>query len=937
MQIVFIALFLILIYRLWDLQIVNGQKYADDFELKITRTVRDSSTRGLIYDCKGEILAYNELAYVVTMTDEGIYSSDRERNLTLNSMIYRVIKKLEENQEQINNELKIKVGVHNQYEYTVSGKALLRFQADVFGQANPDNMKLEQKNMNAEELMEFLSANNKFALYGEGKHYYTEEELNHYGLPSEYSKEEALKIVGIRYMLSLNAYKKYVPIILSRDVSKETVAYILENGPILTGIDIEEDWNRVYTGGEAFSHILGYTGKISSEELEQYMELDKDYTTDSVVGKAGVEQYLEEQLQGIDGERQITVNNLGKTVGEDEIIRETISGKDVTLSIDKDLQIAVYNVLEQNLAGIIVSNLRNTKRFDKTHLSDASNIRIPIYDVYLALIENDIICIDDLYGLDATELERSLSKTLKEKEEEVREQLRIALMENNAENLRSSEELQEYLSYIVNNIGILEEAAIDTEDEIYMAWKNKSGIYAKELLMYAIENGWITEGFIDASEGYFTSNEMYLLLVETIEEKLAEDKAFQKLLFKWLILEDRITGKEICRILYDQQILSDSDEDYEKLVSGRVDAFSFLKKKIEHLEITPAQLALDPCSASAVVIQPKTGKVLALVSYPGYDNNRLANQMDSDYYNQLLNDKSLPLYNRATQQLTAPGSTFKPITIIAGLQEGVIMSESSVLCDGVFDKVDPSLRCWKHSGHGTVSNAPTALQFSCNDYMCEIAYRMGSENGTDYTDNAALKRLQKYSELFYLNKKSGIEVGESQPHVTDADGIRSAIGQGTHNYATVQLARYAGAIASKGDVFSLSLIEGITDTNGNFTKNKAVLEGSVELSDSVWDTIHQGMLQFAQNNTVLKDMQIRVAGKTGTAQEAKNRPDHALFIGYAPAEQPQIAVAVRIANGYGSSNATAVGKSIFNYYFNLESQEKIITEEASQAINTRTD
>lgn len=937
MQIVFIALFLILIYRLWDLQIVNGQKYADDFELKITRTVRDSSTRGLIYDCKGEILAYNELAYVVTMTDEGIYSSDRERNLTLNSMIYRVIKKLEENQEQINNELKIKVGVHNQYEYTVSGKALLRFQADVFGQANPDNMKLEQKNMNAEELMEFLSANNKFALYGEGKHYYTEEELNHYGLPSEYSKEEALKIVGIRYMLSLNAYKKYVPIILSRDVSKETVAYIIENGPILTGIDIEEDWNRVYTGGEAFSHILGYTGKISSEELEQYMELDKDYTTDSVVGKAGVEQYLEEQLQGIDGERQITVNNLGKTVGEDEIIRETVSGKDVTLSIDKDLQIAVYNVLEQNLAGIIVSNLRNTKRFDKTHLSDASNIRIPIYDVYLALIENDIICIDDLYGLDATELERSLSKTLKEKEEEVREQLRIALMENNAENLRSSEELQEYLSYIVNNIGILEEAAIDTEDEIYMAWKNKSGIYAKELLMYAIENGWITEGFIDASEGYFTSNEMYLLLVETIEEKLAEDKAFQKLLFKWLILEDRITGKEICRILYDQQILSDSDEDYEKLVSGRVDAFSFLKKKIEHLEITPAQLALDPCSASAVVIQPKTGKVLALVSYPGYDNNRLADQMDSDYYNQLLNDKSLPLYNRATQQLTAPGSTFKPITIIAGLQEGVIMSESSVLCDGVFDKVDPSLRCWKHSGHGTVSNAPTALQFSCNDYMCEIAYRMGSENGTDYTDNAALKRLQKYSELFYLNKKSGIEVGESQPHVTDADGIRSAIGQGTHNYATVQLARYAGAIASKGDVFSLSLIEGITDTNGNFTKNKAVLEGSVELSDSVWDTIHQGMLQFAQNNTVLKDMQIRVAGKTGTAQEAKNRPDHALFIGYAPAEQPQIAVAVRIANGYGSSNATAVGKSIFNYYFNLESQEKIITEEASQAINTRTD
>ena len=94
-------------------------------------------------------------------------------------------------------------------------------------------------------------------------------------------------------------------------------------------------------------------------------------------------------------------------------------------------------------------------------------------------------------------------------------------------------------------------------------------------------------------------------------------------------------------------------------------------------------------------------------------------------------------------------------------------------------------------------------------------------------------------------------------------------------HTTVQLARYAGAIASKGDVFSLSLIEGITDTNGNFTKNKAVLEGSVELSDFVWDTIHQGMLQFAQNNTVLKDMQIRVAGKTGTAELKASQEDTA--------------------------------------------------------------
>lgn len=404
-----------------------------------------------------------------------------------------------------------------------------------------------------------------------------------------------------------------------------------------------------------------------------------------------------------------------------------------------------------------------------------------------------------------------------------------------------------------------------------------------------------------------------------------------------MIFEERVTGKEVCRLLYDQQILSYADEDYDKLMSGSMDAYTFLKKKIYNLEITPAQLALDPCSASAVVVSPQTGKVLALVSYPGYDNNRLANQMDAAYYSQLLTDRSLPLYNRATQQLTAPGSTLKPVTIIAGLQEGVITPDSSVLCDGVFDKVEPKLRCWKHSGHGTVVNAPTALQFSCNDYMCEIAYRMGEGYGVDYTDNTALARLQKYAAMFYLDQKSGIELTESEPHVTDQYGIPSAIGQGTHNYATVQLARYVSAIASRGDAFSLSLIKGIAGADGRCIENEAAPMGRVDLPATVWDTVHTGMRQFAQNNAILKNMDISVAGKTGTAQEAKNRPDHALFVGYAPSDQPQIAVAVRIANGYGSSNATAVGRSIFNYYFDLESQEAILTGEAAQANNTRTD
>lgn len=937
LQFIFIALFSILIHRLFVLQIVNGQKYAEDFELQITRTIREHNTRGNIYDCNGEVLAYNELVYTVTMIDDGTYASERERQLSINSVIYCVMKKLNENNEQINNELKIEVGTDGNYVYTVSGRALARFKADIFGESDPDDMTPEQVNMSANDMIQFLAGNSKFALYGTGKSFYSEEELQKYGLPKEYTDEEVLTIVGIRYMLSLNEYKKYVPITLARNVSDKTVAYIMENNQSLIGIDIGQDWERTYTGGEAFSHILGYVGKISSEEMEKYADSDRDYTPDSIVGKSGIEQYMESELQGLNGEKQIVVNNVGKVVGEKNIIKETVRGKDVYLSIDKDLQIAVYHILEQNLAGIISSNLINTKKFDKNHISDTSDIRIPIYDVYIALVNNSIIQLSDLYCADATELERHIAKVLEEKKGEVLNSLKEELLNGNTDYSRLSEEMQEYISYITGKIEILNESSIDKEDDVYKRWKDKSGISVKEFLTYAIENGWIAAGFIDSEQGYFTADEMFVLLIENIEKKITDDNEFEKILFKWLLFEDRIKGSDICRLLYDQQILSVADDDYEKLVSGQIDAFSFMKKKIEQLEITPAQLALDPCSASAVVVQQETGKILALVSYPGYDNNRLANQMDSAYYNRLLNDKALPLYNRATQQLTAPGSTFKPITVIAGLQERVISPDSSVLCDGVFDKVSPNLKCWKHTGHGNVINAPTALQYSCNDYLCDIAYRLGTINGMEYTDNAALESLQEYSKLFYLDKKSGVEIAESQPHVTDAYGIPSAIGQGTHNYATVQLVRYVNTIASRGNVFQLSLVKGIADTNGNFVENNAVLENKVELPDSVWDTVSSGMVQFAQNNSVLRDMEISIAGKTGTAQESKSRPDHALFVGYAPAETPEITIAVRIANGYGSSNSTAVGKDIFNYYFGLENQEKIVTGEASQAFNTRTD
>lgn len=145
---------------------------------------------------------------------------------------------------------------------------------------------------------------------------------------------------------------------------------------------------------------------------------------------------------------------------------------------------------------------------------------------------------------------------------------------------------------------------------------------------------------------------------------------FQTMLYKYMLLDDIVTGKEICLLLYEQGVLEYDEETVGRLQNGSYSAYNFMLDEIGKLEITPAQLALEPCSAGCVITDPNTGEVLACVSYPGYDNNRLTNTMDSAYFASLNLDHSSPLYSKATQQQTAPGSTFKPVTAVAGLEGG---------------------------------------------------------------------------------------------------------------------------------------------------------------------------------------------------------------------------------------------------------------------------
>ena len=330
-------------------------------------------------------------------------------------------------------------------------------------------------------------------------------------------------------------------------------------------------------------------------------------------------------------------------------------------------------------------------------------------------------------------------------------------------------------------------------------------------------------------------------------------------------------------------------------------------------------------AASAVITDVKTGDVLACVSYPGYDNNRLVNNMDTDYYAKLSTDKSSPFFNKATQQTAAPGSTFKILSTIAGMSEGVIDDGTYINCTGSFDLVTPPINCWNKQGHGEIE-IREAIEQSCNYYFNMVGFKLGQDADGNFSENRSLSVLQKYASEIGLDKKTGIEITESAPHVSDSYAVPSYIGQGTNAYTTSQLARYATAIATSGNVYDLTLLDRQTDSKGNTLKKyEPDIINTVDVSQNVWDDIHDGMYRVVQTHRQFDGLGVDVAGKTGTAEVNVYHPNHGMFVGYAPASDPEYAIAVRIENGYTSGNACLAADDIFKYIFELTDEKSILT------------
>ena len=930
---VFVIMSVVLVRRLFDLQIIQGEDYISKFQARTTKERVLKSTRGNILDRNGDILASNVLSYSLTLEDNGTYTSTREKNLTLNGVAYQVLQILHSNGDDITHSFHIVVDKNGEYAFDVAeGFTLNRFRADIYGQALIDDLKDEQKTATADQMMEFLTGSEKFSIVLSGDRAYTEDELTSHGLPLTLTKQEMLDIATIRYELNTNSFKKYMQVTIATNVSEKSVAAIMENKTGLQGIDVVEDSIRQYIDDESMAPILGYTGKASSEELTELRKQNPDYSNDAIVGKAGIEQYMELTLQGTDGKETVSVDNLGKVLKIDEDTKvEPVAGDDVQLTIDTDWQSAIYQILKQRVAGVLLTKIDAAKTFDYTYVTDASQIRIPIYDVYNALISNSVIDITKFSNEDASDIEKNLYAKFQQKQQRVFDTISTKLNGSNPPAYKDEdEETQEYLSYICNDLlrdtlGIISKDAIDTSDATYKAWTTDETISLKDYLTYATSQGWIDISSFSPEGEYLDSEEIYQALTAYIIDYLSTDTGFSKLLYKYMLQEDTISGQEICLVLYEQGVLDKNDDDYENLASGAMGAYDFMINKIYTLEIEPAQLALMPCSASAVVVDVKTGDVVALVSYPGYDNNRLTNDMDTDYYAKLALDQSSPFFNKATQQTTAPGSTLKLLSTIAGMEEGIIDEGTYIECTGTFDYVDPPINCWYKNGHGSL-DIRTAIEQSCNYFFNMIGFQLGKVGDNEFSEVQSLNKLQEYASLIGLDRKTGIELSEATPKVSDAKAVPSYMGQGNNLFTTSELARYATVMATSGNVFKLTLLDKVMDPKGEVIQEyEPEIEDVVNISSNIWDVIHDGMRRVIQTHSQFDGLGVEVAGKTGTAELDLRHPNHGLFIGYAPASDPEYAVAIRIANGYSSGNACLIANDIFKYMYNLADKDSILT------------
>lgn len=425
-----------------------------------------------------------------------------------------------------------------------------------------------------------------------------------------------------------------------------------------------------------------------------------------------------------------------------------------------------------------------------------------------------------------------------------------------------------------------------------------------------------------------------------INDMIGKD-GLEKVLEKYLKGKDGYKSVEMSRGGGVTRILQDKEPksgNYAKLTLDRD-----LQEATENALKEKISQAVGTGSGAAIAVNPKTGGVLAMASYPTYDLSTF-----NEDYDKLIKSKTKPLINRVLNGTYSPGSTFKPLTSVAALESGTITPDTYITDLGkytYYPSYQPTCLVYSSSGatHGTI-NVSQAIGVSCNYFFYDVGRRMGIET------------LDQYASNFGLGQTTGIELPEStgilaSPSNRESAGgvwypgdvLQAAIGQSDNLFTPAQLASYICTLLNKGKRYSLHLVDEVVDydTNEVVLKKEPEVLSDNPISDSTYNAVTDGMRRVVTSGTAsaaFASSKYKAAGKTGTA-EVPDGADNVLFVGFAPYDDPEIVVAVIIEHGASSSFSAGVAREIFDAYMQIKNGEykSALDKDESETADSSTD
>ena len=375
-----------------------------------------------------------------------------------------------------------------------------------------------------------------------------------------------------------------------------------------------------------------------------------------------------------------------------------------------------------------------------------------------------------------------------------------------------------------------------------------------------------------------------------------------------------------------------------------------LKKNIERIANGAFGKASPADAGVAVVLNVKTGEVLAMASNPDYDPSAFVNGIDENTWNYYINGDTKPLENKAISAMYSPGSTYKMVTALAGLETGAITTTDKIRDTGIYRKYNSSWKCWKISGHGYL-DVSNAIERSCNYFFYELGDRVGIDT------------LAKYSYYLGLGHKTGIELKGEIPGVlasneiakqenrvwNPGETISAAIGQSYNTFTPIQMAKYVAMVANRGKKLDVTIVKSIIRPDGSeIPRNEYESKVSEKLgltpdnteemsfNETNIQAILEGMRGVTSESggtaySTFRDFDIEVGGKTGSAQTGVEGKTNAWFVGFAPFDNPEIAIVVFVRNGGSGGYTAEVARDIIAQYFGMNTSQ---VYEDMQAIPT---